>query len=71
MMIQSLKNEEWLDGNTRAVSLTWTVYSAWTNAQFMFNILVENPGNNVFLSSYKISNIFLAIGPGGITDTNK
>jgi|LauGreDrversion4_2_1035121.scaffolds.fasta_scaffold283478_2 hypothetical protein len=37
----------------------------------MFNILVENPGNNVFLSSYKISNIFLAIGPGGITDTNK
>jgi hypothetical protein len=71
MMIQALKNEEWLDGNTRAVSLTWTVYSAWTNAQFMFNILVENPGNNVFLSSYKISNIFLAIGPGGITDTNK
>lgn len=37
----------------------------------MFNILIENPGNNVFLSSYKISNIYLAIGPGGITDTNK
>lgn len=71
MMIQALKNEEWLDENTRAVSLTWTVYSAWTNAQFMFNILVENPGNNVFLSSYKLSNIFLAIGPGGITDTTK
>ena len=71
MMIQALKNEEWLDGNTRAVSLTWTVYSTWTNAQFMFNILIENPGNNVFLSSYKISNIYLAIGPGGITDTNK
>ena len=70
-MIKALKNEEWLDGNTRAVSLTWTVYSTWTNAQFMFNILVENPGNNVFISSYKISNIYLAIGPGGITDTNK
>jgi hypothetical protein len=71
MMIKALKNEEWLDGNTRAVSLTWTVYSSWTNAQFIFNILVENPGNSVFMTSYKISNIYLAIGPGGISDTSK
>jgi Polycystin cation channel len=31
-MIEALKDEEWLDGNTRAVVLTWTVYSVWSNA---------------------------------------
>ncbi len=53
-MISALKKEQWLDHNTRAVAITWTVATAWSNANFMITILVENPGNNVFVSSYKI-----------------
>jgi hypothetical protein len=60
-MINALRDEEWLDCNTRAISMTWTVFSAWTNTQFIFYVLIENPGNNVFLSSYKLQNIYLSI----------
>jgi hypothetical protein len=61
-MISALKNEKWLDHNTRAVAIIWTVTCAWTNANFMITLLIENPGNNVFLTSYKIQTIYLSIG---------
>lgn len=61
-MISALKKEKWLDHNTRAVAIIWTVSCAWSNANFMISLLIENPGNNVFISSYKIQTIYLSIG---------
>ncbi len=53
-MISALKSEQWLDEDTRAVAIQWTVTNAWSNANFIITVLVENPGNNVFISTYKI-----------------
>ena len=36
--------------------------SAYTNANFMITILIENPGNNVFISSYKVQTLYLSLG---------
>ena len=35
--------------------------SAYTNANYVITILIENPGNNIFTSSYKIQTIYLSI----------
>ncbi len=60
--IEALKREQWLDHNTRAVAIVWSVSSAWSNHDFTSTILIENPGNNVFLNSYSIENIYLSLG---------
>ena len=38
------------------------ITSAYSNANYIITILVENPGNNVFISSYKIQTVYLTIG---------
>ena len=59
--INALKQEQWLDHNTRAIVIAWTVGSAWTNAYYNFQILIETPGNNIFKTSHKIETVYLTI----------
>jgi hypothetical protein len=52
--IKALNTEKWLDANTRAIVLTWTVATQQSNPVFTFTLLIETLGNNLFLSRLKL-----------------
>lgn len=60
--INNLIEEDWLDHNTRAVLITFTVRSAYTNAFYIPTILVETPGNFIFQTSLKLQTTFITVG---------
>lgn len=47
-IIDNLKSAEWLDENTRALGLQWTVFNDWSNTFYITTIFIENPGNDIF-----------------------
>lgn len=60
--LAALENEKWLDHNTRAIVITFTVKSTFTNAFYIPTIIVETLGNNVFVSRQKLQTIYLTFG---------
>jgi len=50
----ALKANQWLDMDTRAVSLSWTVLNIWSDIYYISTVFIENPGNNVYKVSFKL-----------------
>lgn len=61
--IASLKKQEWIDQDTRAVQVLWTVYSVWSKTFFTFQANLEMPGNGkVYSSGFHVSSLFFYDG---------
>lgn len=57
--IASLKEQEWIDQDTRAVQILWTIYSVWSKTFFTFQANMEMPGNGkVYVSGFHQSSLF-------------
>lgn len=60
--LKAFENESWLDHNTRAIVITFTLKSSYSNAFYVPTIIIETLGNNVFESRYKLQTIYLTFG---------
>jgi hypothetical protein len=45
--------------------MTWTVGTAYSNAYYVFTVLIETTGLGLFTSRYKVETIYLSIGAAG------
>jgi len=57
-MVRRLQNNKWMDEQTRAVVMQWTVLNVWSNTFYTARILFENPGNDVFTNKIQLENAF-------------
>eukprot|EP00347_Sterkiella_histriomuscorum_P022659 403337641 len=57
--LNSLSNEEWLDFNTRAICLQWTVRNIWSETYYISTVFIENPANRVFTVSFRIQTAYI------------
>jgi hypothetical protein len=45
--------------------MTWTVGTAYSNAYYVFTVLIETTGLGLFTSRYKVETVYLTIGATG------
>ena len=45
--IKHLKEENWIDGFTRAVALKWTIFNAWDENFYSVILLCESPSRQI------------------------
>lgn len=45
--------------------MIWTVGDQYTNAFYVFNVLIETTGNNIFSSSYRLDTVYLTMATFG------
>lgn len=46
-IISKLKEDMWIDQDTRAVQIIWSIYSAWSETYNTFQANFEMPGNGI------------------------
>ena len=55
-----MKASHWIDQDTRAIQVLWSVYSAWSHTIYSFQANIELPGNGLIkFAHHDMQNIFL------------
>ncbi|CDW84387.1 polycystin 2 [Stylonychia lemnae] len=57
--INELIKNSWLDLNTRAVCLSWSVHNVWSDRYFITTVFLENPGNSIFSVSFRVQTAYI------------
>lgn len=58
--LQRMKESDWIDQDTRAIQVLWSIYSAWSHTIYSFQANIELPGNSLIKFGHlDMQNIFL------------